>query len=266
MTHPPDDYALRDLEIESWLEALDHAHAEMAISPAARDASGAVAMGSLVTLVDLACARVTFAAAHPHWIATADLSLSTTRRPTDGVVRADCRVVRAGSKLIVAEVDLGDVGTALATFVRIPKEASLVERALSGIGDRTKMDLFTPPLTISLIERMGLRIIDGSAELDRTPYVGNSIGTINGGMLGYLVAAAAEEATGMGTADLTLRYLGQTKVGPARATATVIRRSAEHAVSDVAVRDAGADGALLARALVTTVLGPGAGNDARMGR
>jgi acyl-coenzyme A thioesterase PaaI-like protein len=54
-------------------------------------------------------------------------------------------------------------------------------------------------------------------------------------------------------ADLVLRYLGQTKVGPAHANATVVRTGTDHAVCDVRVRDAGADGMLLARATVTTV-------------
>jgi acyl-coenzyme A thioesterase PaaI-like protein len=97
---------------------------------------------------------------------------------------------------------------------------------------------------------MGLRVRGGTAELDRTDYVRNSFGTINGGCLGFLVAAVAESATGWTAADVTLRYLGQTKVGPARATASVIRRTADHAIADVTVRDVGAGGALLARALV----------------
>ena len=54
-------------------------------------------------------------------------------------------------------------------------------------------------------------------------------------------------------ADAYLRYLGQTKVGPARATATIVRQAADHAVCDVVVRDAGADGLLLVRATVTCV-------------
>ena len=250
--YPPEQHALRDLQIDSWLEALDHAHADMAITPATRDQRGAVALGALLTLVDLACARVVFAVAHPHWIATADLSITTTSRPTDGAVHAECRLVRAGSKLIVAEVDLGDVGQAIGTFVRIPKDASLIERALPGVGERSRMELLSPPPEISMLDRMGLRVVDGGAELDSTPYVSNSFGTINGGVLGFLVAAAAEEATGMVAADITLRYVGQTKVGPARATGTVVRHGTDHAAVDVAVRDAGADGALLARALVTT--------------
>jgi acyl-coenzyme A thioesterase PaaI-like protein len=105
---------------------------------------------------------------------------------------------------------------------------------------------------VPVVERMGLRIVAEGAELDRTDYVRNSFGTINGGVLGFLVCAAAEEVSGLVAADLVLRYVGQTKVGPARATATVIRDGGDHVVCDVRVVDAGADGLLLARATVTT--------------
>jgi hypothetical protein len=58
-----------------------------------------------------------------------------------------------------------------------------------------------------------MRHTEGGVELDMHEYVSNSFGTINGGMLGLLVTAA-EDATGGVGSDLTLRYVGQTKVGP----------------------------------------------------
>lgn len=253
MPYPPDEHVLRDLQIESWLDAPDHGFAELPITDAVRDRSGAVAVGALVTLVDLACARVSFAAAHPNWIATADLSVVTSGPVTAGRVTAEARMVRAGSKLISIDVDLHGAGRAAASFVRIPREASLVERPLPAIGERMTMPLVGPPSDRSILDRLGLRSTHGGIELDRADYVSNSFGTINGGVLGFLVAAAAEEATGLTTADVALRYLGQTKVGPAHAAATVIRSGADHAVCDVHVRDAGADGALLARATATLV-------------
>lgn len=247
MTYPPDEHVLRDLEIESWLEAVDHAVAELPVLPTIRDGSGRVALGALLTLVDIACARVVFHAASPHWIATADLSVTSGVRPTEGVVHAEARLLRAGSKLIVVDVDLGSAGVATGTFVRIPREASLVERDLPTVGQRMTMERNGPRLSVPVTERMGLRAADGVAELDRQDYVSNSFGTINGGIMGFLVSAAAESATGRTATDLTLRYLGQTKVGPARAVATVIRDD----VCDVRVLDAGADGAVLARAVVS---------------
>jgi acyl-coenzyme A thioesterase PaaI-like protein len=114
------------------------------------------------------------------------------------------------------------------------------------------MSLEGSPPTLPITELMDLRSVEGAVELDRHDYVRNSFRTINGGVMGFLVARAAEDATGMVASDLDLRYLGQTKVGPARATATVVRRGDDHAVADVLVVDAGADEALMARATVTT--------------
>jgi acyl-coenzyme A thioesterase PaaI-like protein len=251
--YPPDDHVLRDLRIESWLEAEDHSFGELPVDDAVRDRSGAVAVGALATLVDLVCARVAFPSAHPHWIATADLSFARGARVTEGLVTAEARLVKAGSKLISIDVDLHGAGTAATSFARIPREASEVDRPPLPIGVRTSMPQLGNSRSGSITERMGLRVADGGVELDRTDYVRNSFGTINGGVLGFLVSAAAEEATGFVAADLVLRYLGQTKVGPARAVATVVRTGTDHAVCDVRIRDAGADGFLLARATVTTV-------------
>jgi acyl-coenzyme A thioesterase PaaI-like protein len=251
--YPPPLHVLRDLRVESWLETETHGFAEMPVDDVVRDASGAVSVGALTTLVDIACARVSLTAAYPHWIATADLSLVTDRRPSEGVARAEAKLVRAGSKLLAIAVDLHGAGSATGSFVRIPRDASDVEleRPMAPLGQRMTMSLDGPPPARPIIELMGLRSVDGSVELERTDYVRNSFRTINGGVLGFVVAQAAENVTGMVATDLILRYLAQAKAGPARATATVLRQRDDHAVADVAVVDAGAGDALLARATVT---------------
>ena len=143
--YPPDDHVLRDLRIESWLEAEDHSFGELPVDDAVRDRSGAVAIGALATLVDLACARVAFPSAHPHWIATADLSIVRGEPVAEGVVTAEARLVKAGSKLISIDVDLHGAGTAATSFARIPREASEVDRPPLPIGVRTSMPLLAEP-------------------------------------------------------------------------------------------------------------------------
>jgi hypothetical protein len=157
--------------------------------------------------------------------------------------------LRAGSKVVSIGGHLNTVGSIAASFVRIPNEASLIGD-LPASGVRSQLDRIAPAPPAPITHRMGLRVSGESAELDRTDYVANSFGTINGGALGFLVAAVAESVIGWPAADVTVRFLEQTKVGPARATAFVIRRSADHAIADVTVRDLGAGGALLASALV----------------
>lgn len=251
-TYPPGDHVLRDLEIASWVEAEGVAIGELPVTPVVTDREGAVSVGALVTLVDVACARATLAAVAPDWIATADLTVTSGARPRDGVVRAEARVVRAGSKLLHVDIDLGPVGVGAASFVRIPGSASRVT-AVPAIGERTTMARTAPALDVPVTERMGLRVRDGAVELDAREYVSNSFRSLNGGVLGFVVVAAAEAATGRPAADVTLRYVGQTKVGPALATSRVVRTATDHAVVDVTVVDAGAGDLPLVRATVTTV-------------
>jgi acyl-coenzyme A thioesterase PaaI-like protein len=151
---------------------------------------------------------------------------------------------------------LGEIGSGAGAFVRIPGSASLVTAVPGAVGERSSIGRRGPALEVPITSRMGLWTNDGTAEIDISEYVRNSFGSLNGGVLGFVVAAAAEAATGWPAADVTLRYLGQTKVGPARATSRVLRSTASHAVVDVKVEDVGAGGAPLARAAVTTTPPP----------
>jgi acyl-coenzyme A thioesterase PaaI-like protein len=249
VVYPPEQHFLRDLQVLNWLEGTEHGVAELDIGDGVRDSSGRVSLGALITMADIACTRAALLAVAPDFVATLDLSVTTGARPRDGLVRAEARVVRAGSKIVSVDGLVRDIGPLTASFVRIPNEASLVSE-VPAIGVRSKLDRVGPAVTGPLTQRMGLRVSGDTAELDRTDYVANSFGTINGGAVGFLVAAVAESVTGWSAADVTLRFLEQTKVGPARATASVIGRTAGHAIADVTARDVGVGGALLARALV----------------
>jgi acyl-coenzyme A thioesterase PaaI-like protein len=247
--YPPEKHFLRDLQILSWLEGPDHGVAELEIGDAVRDSSGRVSVGALITMADIACTRAALSAVAPHFVATRDLSVSTGARPTSGRVRGEAMVVRTGSKIVSVDGVVRDIGPMTASFVRIPNEASMVGDT-SAIGVPSQLDRVAPSLTGPITQRMGLRVSGDTAELGRTGYVANSFGTINGGALGFLVAAVAESVIGWPAADATLRYLDQTRVGPARATASVVRRTADHAIADVTARDIGVGGRLLVRALV----------------
>ena len=138
--------------------------------------------------------------------------------------------------------------------MRIPGNASIVARQSQEVGVRSSMPPLGPPLAVPIAERMELQVSGGAAVLHNHEYVRNSFGSINGGVLGIVVVAAAEDATGMMAADLTLRYVGQTKVGTGAGDSDH-RAGArdDHAVTEVSVVDTGADDLLLAHAIVTTV-------------
>jgi acyl-coenzyme A thioesterase PaaI-like protein len=106
-----------------------------------------------------------------------------------------------------------------------------------------------------MYERMGLRVLDaagGRVELDRTPYVANSIGTINGGAQAVMIETAAEAMRpGLAASDMQLHFLSQVKAGPAQSRGRVVREAGDHSVVDIDLVDAGNGDQLLTMATVT---------------
>jgi acyl-coenzyme A thioesterase PaaI-like protein len=95
-------------------------------------------------------------------------------------------------------------------------------------------------------EHVGARILEpGVAEMERTPFVIQAAGSIQGGAVALLGEVAAESLTGLPVIDLDVRYLSAVRVGPGRATATELGRG----LVRVEVRDGGRDDRLIALAL-----------------
>jgi uncharacterized protein (TIGR00369 family) len=263
---------MRDLRIESEHRAEGHAFTLAPVNDHLRNRSGGAGLGVLVTLVDTAGALVALPAAAPDWIATVDLSLRTSAPVTDGPAIAESRLVRAGKNVIVVGIDVYDghghdepdgsrpCGAGIMSFARIPGHVTRAQsRPGEEPGQRTKMALDGNGLRAPLSDHLGLRIVDagaGAVEIDKTEYVSNSFGSVNGGVLGMIVQAAAE--TSLATAghpfvavDVELHYLAQTQSGPVRTATRILRVRADHAVCEVRAVDAGADDRLLTLAAVT---------------
>jgi uncharacterized protein (TIGR00369 family) len=113
---------------------------------------------------------------------------------------------------------------------------------------------------IPLLQQLRMRVVDageGAIEIDRTDYTRNSFGSINGGVIAIAAEAAAEtllttRGNSFEAVDISVTYLSQTRVGPARTSAKFVRLDARHAVVEVRLVDAGNDDQLLA--LSTVVL------------
>jgi acyl-coenzyme A thioesterase PaaI-like protein len=89
-------------------------------------------------------------------------------------------------------------------------------------------------------------------QVDLRPYVTNSIGTINGGVLAIMIERAAEAMRpGHVATDLQIHYLAQIRTGPARTRGSLSRDEGGHSVATVEVVDHGAGDALLTSATVT---------------
>jgi acyl-coenzyme A thioesterase PaaI-like protein len=213
----------------------------------------------------------------PEWTATLDLALHATGWLTGGALVLESRLVRAGSNIVVIGAELYDgagitdideldgqptplarVAYGTVSFTRIPARASVASGRTDPaamIGQRRHLGPVHPPRPVPLAERIGLRVVDapaGIVELHNGEYVRNSFGTINGGVWGIVFEAAAHAAVpGMVATDVQIHYLSQAKVGPARTSVDVLRRSGDHAVCAVRAVDAGNDGVNLALATVT---------------
>ena len=147
----------------------------------------------------------------------------------------------------------------LVTFVRLPSTAADPQHAddyhpLSWVGEvRTRSGDHAPEGTMRT--RAGLHVLDGPAgvvEVFHSPYVANSIGTINGAVQSLALEAAAEAIRpGLVATDVQIHFLSQVRTGPARTRASVVRDAGDHCVVVVELVDAGAEDRLGARATVT---------------
>jgi acyl-coenzyme A thioesterase PaaI-like protein len=149
------------------------------------------------------------------------------------------------------------------TFSRIPASATVVKvDPFANIGVRISNARPGSHIDQPLHDKIGLRVLDavgGVVEVHKSDYVRNSFGTINGGVICMMFEAAAEHASRAAggrpyvAADLQVHYLAQTKAGPARTSALVLRHDEHHAVCDLRLVDAGNDDLLLSLATVTLV-------------
>jgi uncharacterized protein (TIGR00369 family) len=244
--------------------------------PAIAYASGRPRVGALAAIIDLAGAATALSSVRPDWIATADLSFTSGDPVVEGPIVVAAHLVRAGSNVVVVQVEVGDghgsddvatmrpAGHGLMTFARIPGSASAAStRVVPATSPRQSMALAHSGFRLPLIDQLGIRVLDaatGTIEVDRTDYTRNSFGSLNGGVVAIAADAAAEALVGaaglpLEGADISVNYLSQTRAGPARTSATLLRRDAHHAVVEVRLVDAGHHDQLLALSTVLLLSG-----------
>ena len=155
-------------------------------------------------------------------------------------------------------IELPRVATGLVTFARVPASTSAVSATwdpMSTIGVRRRMERTGDVPSEPMADRCGLVVLDAAAgvvELPNSPYVQNSRGRINGGVLGMVFQWAAEAAApGYAASDLHIHYLASARIGPVRTETVVVREVDDHVVCRVVAMDAGADDLVVAQATVT---------------
>lgn len=236
----------RDRTSRAWLTVTEHL-----CTP-----QGHVRAGIVATVVDAIGGGLAATAAAPNWMATADLTLHLTQPvPASAVLEARASVQRAGRTTIVIDCELvrddatsAPVGYATMTFSVLPRrDTNPTVRPDDGDGDggpvREVLGGGGGALDRDIYAAFGFRTASrGVVEVDPAPYIENSLGAVNGGVLASLIDATAASAVGddFETADLQLCYLALAKQGPVRAIAEVIRRGGRHGTATVVVDDVGA--------------------------
>lgn len=244
MSYPPDVHLLRDLAF-SGTRSAGVASNHMAITPGLCDGDG-VRLGVLATLVDVTGAGIALQAVSPDWIATADLQVHSLRPVTDGFVVIECRPLRVGARRIVVEAELrDDAGAPCAlgrmAFARIPGSAT--KATVDRSPDAEPTTRFTMdggrPIDEPITQRCGMEIVGpGQYRFEKTPYVENSFGSVNGGVLALSAEAAAVSAAGGGPAqDVHIHYLEQIGDGPVAVTAEVVRDDGTGILCTVRIED-----------------------------
>lgn len=245
-TYPPDHHLLRDLQpCQEWIDE-DECVFRAPVTPHICTSSGALMLGALFAVVDVALVSTAIGFSDRDWCGTLDLAIRTRDPIVEGPLVVVCRPLRVGGTLITTKAELLDgdrlAGTAIATVRRMPRNTDYndSEPEPKVIGRRLEWALASSGFTMPLAEQLGLHeVAPGTVELQKTPYVTNSFGTINGGTTGILLCAGAESALGGGfvAADVEARYIGQAAEGPVRTMSEIVRVEDDHAVVDVTVVD-----------------------------
>jgi acyl-coenzyme A thioesterase PaaI-like protein len=151
-------------------------------------------------------------------------------------------VVKRGRSTVAAEVRFTEAQThdlvaiSYVTFMASPRPQDLAPPLARGMQTTGSMPIAFP-------EFVGTRTLStGVVEVDLTPFVMQASGSLQGGVVALIGEVAAESLTRSQVLDLDIRYLSAVRVGPGRATATMLRAD----LVRVEVRDIGSDNRLAA--------------------
>lgn len=261
--YPPRGHFLRHLRIETDTTGPGGSIGRI---PALADlcgADGTLHIGAIAAGLDVTAGALAIASVHPDWTATTHLSIQTSAgAPAGSAVGLTCRVLRAGRNSVFIGADLTapdstPIGSATIGFARLPRrdgnptEAGAIEGRVTRFGDG-EADGPRPPLT----DFLGLRAAAaGGVELDLSPQIANSTGTIQGGVVASILEQAAQAVAGPGrVADLEVHYLAAGRTGPFVATGAVVRQAGGLTVVRVRLVDAGAQDRLLATGVAGVIV------------
>lgn len=263
---PPEDHIVRDLQV-----AIDRSGGEAAIRmpivPTIFDASGRPRVGVVAVIADMIAGQSSIQAVSPSWIATANLSLQVAELPVEGSLVGRPRILRKGATTIVIAVELehvesgASVASSVLGFSILPRRNEM-QAAIQQARENDGQTIYTPGrggFSKSLHEAMGIVFDEadpGVAQVPLDPYLQNTLGALQGGVVAILAESAAERLAGSllgGTVrvrGLELQYLKLGRKGPIRARAREFARIAGGLIARVELEDRGDGDQLLTVATV----------------
>ena len=250
--YPPARHLLRDLPVSYEHVDPTSARAHLGASPWFA-ADGQVAVGVLLTAIDVLCGSVVGRVVAPDWMATSSLTVHllapvVLTAPThEATITA--RVIRDGRSTVVVDVTVESaagerVAVGTASFARLPRRESSVDLSSFPVtfGERSGFDRGSPERVGSFVEAVAMTSHgDGVVELSVHEYVQNSFGAVNGGVLALLVeqAALGVSPPGSVTTDVEIHFLRQARRGPVVARADVLRSGVDGPLVRVELEDTG---------------------------
>jgi uncharacterized protein (TIGR00369 family) len=261
--YPPAQHVLRDLGL--WSEAgAEPPCAGIPVAPALFGATGACSAGALAVLVDAVAGGAALRAAPTSWIATSDMRLHWLAPARSGELVASAHALRSGRTNIVLEVEVHAaaalVAHATVAFSRLEAQGEYQQRPRGERLGRVAFGGESAGFARPWAEALGARLGDAAAgvvELPLGPYVGNSLGGLQGGVAVALLDLAAQAAGSAwlvrpaATRDLAVHFLALGRSGPMRTRATRLRRVGEDVLLRIESRDAGAEDRLCTVATAT---------------
>lgn len=260
-SYPPDIHIVRDLApvIE---RGEDGSAIHLPIVREILEDGGRPRVGVVATAVDIIAGETAIREVLPQWIATSNLSLHVGDLPASGTLRARPRVIRKGRTTLVMEVDLDHLesgascGLATIGFAILPRRNDLQARVHWAEDPEPRSDFSneTSGFTKSLVDTLGLEFDStdpGTARLAVGPYVINTLGAMQGGVIAILIDATADHfgASVLGeparVRSLEIHYLKLARVGPVRAQARSLGRTGSGLIVRVSLHDEGRENALL---------------------
>jgi len=268
-SYPPTPHILRDLGIVFEMQALD-CRASLEVVPHLCSNVSGVRAGTLGMLIDVAAGAYATRAVAPNWVATCDMVVNQFAAPHAGVIAACPRLLRHGKSTIVVEVDVTSesqpdvlIGMGTVTFSILESRSEFQRTDPSDDYMRSEFAVEGSGLVQPVLDRIGASVVDvcaGEVVLALSPYVGNTLGALQGGVLTMLLDYSAECAgRSVGerdwvTHDLIVHFLSLGKAGPLRSRARILKTSSHGAKLRVEVHDEGKDNRLVS--VATADVGP----------